>query len=258
MPRDSRNVSEEVLEGSLGSLGGCLIEGGPRQRRLRRRALFLSILIETAVLAALILLPLFGKTQHLALAIQIPLPPYSPYRGASHNPGVPHPRRLARGACRFCLPPNIPLFIVTHTRGRSEEGPNDAPQGLGLGIPGAPVGLIPVPDVRTPIPPPPLQQHVARPTVVREAHLDPAKLIYRVDPIYPALAKMIHKEGRVELHARISTDGSIQSLEVVAGDPLFIASALEAVRQWRYRSTILNGQPVEIDTHITVIYTMPH
>ena len=88
--------------------------------------------------------------------------------------------------------------------------------------------------------------------------LDPAMLIHRVDPIYPALMIQIHKEGRVELHARISTDGSIQSLEVVGGDPRFFQSALDAVRQWRYRPTILNGQPVEIDTHITVVYTMPH
>ena len=83
-------------------------------------------------------------------------------------------------------------------------------------------------------------------------------LIYRVEPVYPLLAKQIHREGRVELHARIATDGSIESLEVVSGDPMFYQSALEAVRQWRYRPTMLSGQPVEIDTHITVIYTMTH
>ena len=88
--------------------------------------------------------------------------------------------------------------------------------------------------------------------------IDPAMLIYRVKPVYPPLATQIHKEGRVELRARISTDGSIRSLEVVGGDALFFPSALDAVRQWRYKPTILNGQPVEIDTHITVIYTMAH
>lgn len=62
----------------------------------------------------------------------------------------------------------------------------------------------------------------------------------------------------MELRAMIATDGTIQSLEVVGGDPLFFQSALDAVRQWRYKPTILNGQPVEIDTHITVIYTMQH
>lgn len=260
MPLDSRKVSDEILAGSLGSLGACLVEGNPeqrrRQRRLRRRALVLSILLETALLALLILLSLFGKTEQVALAITTPIPPYSPYTDSSPDRGVPHPHRRQRTACHFCLSPNTPYIIVTHT-GRSGERPNDPPQGLGLGIPGAPGGLIPIPDARSPVPPPPVEHHVAQPTVVRRTHLDRAMLIYRVDPIYPALAKQLHKEGRVELHARIATDGSIQSLEVVGGDPMFFQSALEAVRQWRYRPTILNGQPVEIDTHITVIYTMP-
>jgi periplasmic protein TonB len=88
--------------------------------------------------------------------------------------------------------------------------------------------------------------------------IDPAMLIYRVEPIYPPLARQIHKEGRVELHAIIATDGTIQSLEIVSGDPIFYQSAKDAVSQWRYRPTILNSQPVQIDTHITVIYTMQH
>ena len=82
-------------------------------------------------------------------------------------------------------------------------------------------------------------------------------LIYRVDPIYPPLARQIHKEGRVELRAIIATDGTIQSLEIESGEPIFYQSAKDAVSQWRYKPTILNGQPMQIDTHITVIYTMP-
>jgi protein TonB len=102
-----------------------------------------------------------------------------------------------------------------------------------------------------------------RPAEVRQmprrlhmTHLEPAMLLQRVEPFYPPLARQIHREGQVELHALIATDGTIQSLQVVSGDPLFLQSALDAVRQWRYRPTILNGQPVEIDTHITVIYTL--
>jgi protein TonB len=93
---------------------------------------------------------------------------------------------------------------------------------------------------------------------VQVTHLDPAMLIHRVEPVYPALARQIHKEGRVELRAIIGTDGTIQSLQIVSGDPLFDLSAKEAVAQWRYRPTILNGQAVEIDTYITVVYTMQH
>ena len=87
-------------------------------------------------------------------------------------------------------------------------------------------------------------------------HLEPAMLLQRIQPAYPALARQIHREGQVELRAVIAVDGTIQSLQVVSGDPLFLQSALDAVRQWRYRATVLNGQPVEIDTFITVIYSL--
>jgi len=89
-------------------------------------------------------------------------------------------------------------------------------------------------------------------------HLEQAMLVHRVEPVYPILPKQMGRSGHVELRAIISTDGTIQSLQVVRGDPLFFQSALDAVRQWRYRPTILNGQPVEIDTFITVEYTMNH
>jgi periplasmic protein TonB len=81
-------------------------------------------------------------------------------------------------------------------------------------------------------------------------------LTHRVEPVYPALARQIGRSGRVELRAVIATDGSIQSLEAVGGDPLFYSSALEAVRQWRYTPTVLNGLQVEVDTYITVIYNV--
>ena len=80
-------------------------------------------------------------------------------------------------------------------------------------------------------------------------------LTHRVEPVYPPVARQLQRKGRVELRAIISTDGSIQSLEVTSGDPLLIQSALTAVRAWRYRPTILNGKPVEVDSHITVIYS---
>ena len=83
-------------------------------------------------------------------------------------------------------------------------------------------------------------------------------LIRRVEPVYPPLARQTHREGQVELRAIIATDGTIQSLQVVKGDALFLSSATDAVRLWRYRPMELNGQPVEIETYITVIYTLQH
>jgi protein TonB len=260
MPLDSRKVSGKIPEESLGSLHGCLVEGNSeqrgRERRVRRRALATSILIQTAALALLVWLPLFGKAERIALAIATPIPPYSPYKGTQHDTGVQHPHAQRHNVCHFCAPTNIPPIIVNHDSNPPSDGTDDAPQGLGSGISGGPE-LIPIPDVRANVPPP-VDHHPARPSILHRTQLDPAMLIRRVAPVYPPLAKQIHKEGRVELRAIIATDGSIQSLEVVGGDPMFYQSALEAVRQWHYKPTILNGQAVEIDTHITVIYNMSH
>jgi protein TonB len=89
-------------------------------------------------------------------------------------------------------------------------------------------------------------------------HIETALLVHRVEPVYPPLPWQMHREGRVELRAIIATDGSIQALEVESGDPLFYTSALAAVREWRYRPTILDGQAVEVETQISVIYTLNH
>jgi protein TonB len=95
-----------------------------------------------------------------------------------------------------------------------------------------------------------------KPATVRRSELaQTAKLIHRVDPSYPPLARQLRREGRVELHAIIAADGTIQALEMISGDALFIPSALAAVREWRYLPTILDGQLVEVETHITVIYS---
>src|SRR5438876_520868 len=82
------------------------------------------------------------------------------------------------------------------------------------------------------------------------------RIAVQIPPYSHHPAHQLLRSGRVELHAVITTDGSVQSLDVVSGDPLFVNSALEAVRQWHYKPTYLNGQPVEIDTYITVIYTL--
>jgi len=83
MPHNSRTVSETNPKEALGSLGGCLVEGDPeqrsRERHVRRRSLVISILTQAAVVALLILLPLFGKTDRIAFAISTPMLPYSPY-----------------------------------------------------------------------------------------------------------------------------------------------------------------------------------
>jgi TonB family protein len=82
------------------------------------------------------------------------------------------------------------------------------------------------------------------------------KLITQPRPVYPAEAKLAHVTGAVSLSAIIGKDGAIQHLEVISGHPLLIPSALEAVRQWVYQPTLLNGEPVEVVTQIDVNYTL--
>jgi len=231
-----------------------------RQSSVKRRALAISILLQSTVLAALILVPLFGKAERISLTIVTPIPPYSRYRNAPHDPAgqPPHPHGT-QNPCRFCVPPNIPPTIVMRDQSSTATETLEEPDGLEQNIPGGIDGSIPFSDSTQRGPRrEDIETRVVRPQVVHITQIDPAMLIHRVEPAYPALAKQTHREGRVELRAIIGTDGSIQSLQIVASDPLFDLSAKEAVSQWRYRPTILNGQPVEIDTFIIVVYTMQH
>jgi TonB family protein len=83
-----------------------------------------------------------------------------------------------------------------------------------------------------------------------------AGLIYQVQPRYPDLARTIHLRGTVYLRAIIATDGTVRQLEVISGNPILASPALQAVRQWRYQPTRLNGEAVEVETLITVNFVL--
>jgi periplasmic protein TonB len=83
-------------------------------------------------------------------------------------------------------------------------------------------------------------------------------ILKKVAPVYPAIALQLHKRGAVELLATISKQGTITSIQVFSGDALLAKSAVDAVRQWKYRPYLLNGEPVEIQTQITVNFNLSH
>lgn len=241
-------------EARLGNFGECLVEGNneerARGRKIKRRAIAISVAVQTAGMAALVMAPLLAKPADLVVQNTTPIPPYS--RVASERRvGEHHPVRPTMLRDGFFQPTKVPILIITHIDA------HPTPPVEGQLIPGAPSGAksgINVFDTR-PQPEIPEKPNVERKRLVL-THIDPALLIHRVEPVYPPLPKQLHRSGKVELHAIIATDGNIQALEVVSGDPLFVRSALDAVQQWRYKPTYLNGQPVEIDTCITVIYTL--
>jgi periplasmic protein TonB len=256
MDLEATGVSEDVI----GSLRSCLVEGDPeqrkRERKMRRRALVVSIVLQIVVVAALVLFPLLGKSERITYEQRI-LPPYAPVGPVKHNNGNAKPHDGGRRICIVCVDLRNPLRPLKpgeqiNTTLNQQEG--DSIPGL-LPGPGIPGGLNS--DSSSTGPARPTTDARVEPTKrLKVTSLEPAMLTHRVEPTYPILAKQTGREGRVELHAIIATDGTIQSLEVLSGDPLFFQSALAAVREWRYRPTYLNGQPVEIDTRVTVVYKL--
>ncbi|HZM05776.1 MAG TPA: energy transducer TonB, partial [Candidatus Saccharimonadales bacterium] len=103
-------------------------------------------------------------------------------------------------------------------------------------------------------PPPP--KPTAPQRVKQGGNVTAASILSQTRPLYPALARQARIQGNVVLHAIIDKDGKVAQLEVISGHPLLVQSALDAVKQWRYKPTLLNGDPVEVDTTITVTFTM--
>jgi TonB family protein len=264
MSLGTEKIPEPIASENLGSLSGCLVDGDVEQRQrercVRRRALAISIVLQTAALTVLVLVPLFAKTERIVMKGFVPMPPYGRPSSPAHGSPKPNNGRQAIQGRDFVFHPP--------TRNPRRPFPPDedllGPEGIdpaGNQPPNGPgcngcvdIGINPTGPR---LPQPPEESH-KRPEVLHFTSIAPAMLIHRVEPVYPPLAKQIHKEGRVELRAIIGTGGTIQSLQVVSGDPLFLMSAREAVQQWKYKPTYLNGQAVEIDTYITVIYTTQH
>jgi periplasmic protein TonB len=91
---------------------------------------------------------------------------------------------------------------------------------------------------------------------IRLSHMSEGNLIRKVQPVYPALARSARIQGVVVLEATISKQGTIENLRLLSGHPMLAPSAIDAVRQWRYRPYILNGEPVEVETQITVNFSL--
>jgi protein TonB len=91
---------------------------------------------------------------------------------------------------------------------------------------------------------------------VHISHMSEGDLVHKVLPAYPPLARSARIQGQVVLQAMISRQGAIENLRVVVGHPMLVPAAIEAVRQWRYRPYVLNNEPVEVETQITVNFSL--
>jgi periplasmic protein TonB len=238
----------------------CLVDGDPavasRDRSRRRRAVGVSLMIETVLLSAVVAAPLMTSVAepHWKRDLYIPFAPGSLIRSQS-NTKLSRPGALSK--------PLTGTFISTAYLRPVPSHPNDSGDSSfpDVEVSSAP-GEIAAPGF--------LDLHFARPNAPVDEGKKPsdnkplklsegvvqAQLISRIEPRYPPLAVQIRLEGTVQLRAIIGRDGRIGSVEVIAGHPLLVQAALEAVRQWRYRPTMLDGEPVEVETTVSVIFEL--
>jgi periplasmic protein TonB len=176
----------------------------------------------------------------------------------SHAPTPVHPQQApSSGSVSnsnhsiFVEPDHIPVNIAT-----TDDG-NPAIPNLPNGTSGStdafadPIGIIGATGQAVPMLKPVPVVHPPRVSVMMEGNL-----IHRVQPVYPPIAIQAHISGAVVLQAVISRGGSIENLQVVSGPPMLVRAAIDAVRQWRYRPYALNGDPVEVDTQVTVNFVL--
>jgi protein TonB len=241
------------------SLGRCLVDGDmATESCARRKAFGLSFAIETAVLAVLVASPLLTSVAQPQLH---PLPPMPILLGVwqARHTNQPDSPKVSHSEHPFVVHVSQTVFPAPRPKVRE-----DAEQSIEV-FPGPPgesvIGAILVPGIGGASPkvdPPPIDRRTTpeKQTVKVSEGVEQAQLITRIEPPYPVLAKETRTQGTVFLHAIISREGRITSLEVVSGHPLLVRAALDAVRQWRYRPTLLNGEPVEVETSITVIFRL--
>ncbi len=221
-----------------------------------------SMLLQIAFLAILILIPLIytealPKTLMSSILLAPPPPPPPPPPPAPVQVVHVKPTAHLMEAGKLVAPKAIPKDVKII---KEEEAPPDMGAGMVGGVPGGVAGgsmggviggVIGGAGSAAPPPPKVTQKRITVGGNVQAAHL-----VNRVQPIYPPLARQTRISGTVKLHAIIAKNGAVESLTVVSGHPLLVQSALDAVKQWRYQPTLLNGDPVEVDTEIDVIFSL--
>ncbi len=245
-----------------------LLESGGRNSKLHRRgpwATLVSFLIQFALVGVLVLIPLIytealPKQQLMGYLVAPPPPPPPPPPPAA----TPVPVKVVKVTTeidngQLKAPTTIPKKIQMIKEDEAPPPSNGGvvggvaggiPGGSAGGVVGGVLGSI-MNSAPTAVP------KAATPQRVKvSAGVTTGMVIRKVQPTYPPLAKQARISGPVVLQAVIGKDGTIQNLRAVSGHPMLIQSAIDAVRQWKYKPYFLNGDPVEVDTQVTVNFTL--
>ena len=239
-----------------------LIESGGRLSTKRGMTTTISFLLQVALVGILVLIPLLftealPKTQLMTFLVAPPPPPPPPPPPAAAPVKIVKQVQtdIVNGQLR--TPTKIPEKVQMI---KEDEAPPPVMSAAGVvggvpgGVPGGSMnGVIGGIISSTPVAVP----KVATPQRVRVSQgVTQGLLIRKVQPTYPPLARQARIQGSVLLQAEISKEGTIQNLRLISGHPMLAPAAIEAVKQWRYKPYILNGEPVEVETQITVNFTL--
>jgi len=217
----------------------------------------ISFALEAVAISGLLLLPLLytqGLPQlQLMSALVAPTPPPPAPTGARST----HPSTSNVSSDGHVIAPRVVPREISNIEEAVAPPPVDAGGLNVIGGTGNPMGRNGVLDsigaglnTIMPLAPKP------SPNRPRVSRMMEGNLIYRVQPQYPALARQARVQGVVVLRAVISRDGRIENLQVISGHPLLVKSAEDSVSQWRYRPYYLNNEPVEVETQVTVNFTL--
>jgi len=220
------------------------------------RAALASFTMQAFGLSLLLAIPLFTiqgppKLQWLDQP-QILVPPPAPAAPPTTRQAPSQSSNINDG--RIQQPSRIPDIVATLNEQPIASSPNFNEIGARGGTGDNRRGVFNSIGTAVEIAPPPATPAPTHPLKV--SHWAEGNLIFRVQPVYPPIARQARIQGLVELRAIISKTGTIENLTVVSGHPMLVRSAIEAVRQWRYRPYLLNGEPIEVETAVTVNFVL--
>jgi len=237
-----------------------LIESGNKLKTKRLGTTFLSFLLQVGLIGVLILIPLIytdalpkGNLMTFLVAPPPPPPPPPPPAAAAVKV-VKIQSEVINGQLR--TPTKIPnkVQMIKEEEAPPDLGAGGVPGGVPGGIPGGSMGGVMggiLGSTNAAIP------KVATPQRVRvSSGVSTGLLIKKVTPNYPQLAKQARIQGSVVLQAEISKEGTIQNLQLISGHPMLAPAAIEAVKQWRYKPYLLNGEPVAVETQVVVNFSL--
>ena len=241
-----------------------LIESTNRIRTRRGWTTIVSFALQIVAIVIVVLIPLIYTqalpTRELTTMLVAPPPPPPPPPPPAASPATPKPTPvktevLNSGELR--MPTKIPKKVEM-VQESSAPPPSAVANGVVGGVPGGVAGgqvggviggVLSSAPAAVP--------KVATPQKVRVSQGVVSGLLqHKVEPQYPPAARSARIQGAVVLKATIGKDGRVNDLQVVSGHPMLAQAALSAVKQWRYKPYYLNGEPVSIDTTITVNFTL--